>query len=48
MHGLVGRSSEARDKTLRDIVGNDFSSVKYAAKWKHRLDEMLEHKQKPL
>ncbi|MFH1520016.1 MAG: hypothetical protein ABID61_00050 [Candidatus Micrarchaeota archaeon] len=45
---LTARASEARDKMLRDTSGSDFSSVKYAAKWKTRLDDMLEHKQKLL
>lgn len=45
---LVGRASESRDKLLRDTTGSDFSSVKYAAKWKERLDNMLEHRQQPI
>lgn len=42
------RASESRDKMLRDTTGSDFSSVKYAARWKERLDHMLEHRQQPL
>jgi hypothetical protein len=42
------RSVEARDKLLKDITGGDFSSKKYRDKWKARLDEALEHKQKPI
>ena len=48
MNGMVGRASESRDKTLRDVTGVDFSSVKYAKKWKERLDSMLEHNQNVL
>jgi hypothetical protein len=42
------RSVEARDKLLKDVCGNDFSSKKYRDKWKARLDESLEHKQNTL